>query len=665
MTEPRSRFVRSAVIVLLALGLLSGCSVLRSFDAAVGVREIEPKEYIALKRGDIFTTGQPSAATQETVTVAGLDQGVCAKLNTATPECLYSLDETAGISDERRLSALAELWTQRALSSKADSSDDSRLQAWLEAARHAYAYLFCTERDPRDRAFEDRQTQVRDYYNVAVQQVASHLFMQRKRRSHHSQAVQKTVIAGWTIQPDLSAIRLPTDLGPLSELIPASSLSFSGLRSQYRRDGFGAELVAAMSEPPPENAPLKTSEPGPRHRYYLTQSTAWSEMPYPVITALLLFQGDTLEEVLATRTVTLAAYDPYEYDAVSIQGQRVPLAAHFTAGYGLWLVRSDFSTQSLRTLLGREHGIERPHLYLMQPYDPNRRILLMIHGLASSPEAWVNVANEVMGDEELRQNFQVWQVYYPTNMPIAFSHYEIRRAIDSALTHFDPSAKQNASRGMVVIGHSMGGVISRLMVSSSTDQLLESLLEGADLPERRRQRIETRLKPPLVFEPMPQIERAIFIAAPHRGTEIAGGRLGRWLAGMVRLPVRLLEHLGDILQDAHAGTHAGRTAPHIPNSVDNLRQDDPFIRAAADLPISPKVRYHSIIARVSENGELITTDDGLVPYRSAHLAGADSEKIITSGHSVQETAAAILELRRILHEDIKDYSTGDAAEALK
>ena len=41
----------------------------------------------------------------------------------------------------------------------------------------------------------------------------------------------------------------------------------------------------------------------------------------------------------------------------------------------------------------------------------------MIHGLASSPEAWVNVANELLRDDEIRQAFQVWQFYYPPTCP--------------------------------------------------------------------------------------------------------------------------------------------------------------------------------------------------------------------------------------------------------
>src|SRR5690606_2862968 len=138
---------------------------------------------------------------------------------------------------------------------------------------------------------------------------------------------------------------------------------------------------------------------------------------------------------------------------------------------GLWLARSGFARQSLRTLFGREQGITRPHLYLMQPFDPDRRILLLVHGLASSPEAWVNVANEVMGDEALRREFQIWQVYYPTNMPLALNQAAIRSIFTDTLQHFDPQGTARASHDTVVIGHSMGGVLARLLVSSSGDRL--------------------------------------------------------------------------------------------------------------------------------------------------------------------------------------------------
>ena len=42
---------------------------------------------------------------------------------------------------------------------------------------------------------------------------------------------------------------------------------------------------------------------------------------------------------------------------------------------------------------------------------------------------------------------------------------------------------------------------------------------------------------------------------------------------------------------------------------------------------------------------VVVSSDGVVPYASAHLDGAASEQIVTSGHSVQKTAAAILALQ--------------------
>ncbi len=156
------------------------------------------------------------------------------------------------------------------------------------------------------------------------------------------------------------------------------------------------------------------------------------------MTAVLSFPGDDLETVLRIHEAELTVYDPYRHDTIRLAGTAVPLAANFTAGYGLWLARSGFAGQAIRNLLGSAEGLRAPHLYLMQPYDPDRRIVLMLHGLASSPEAWVNMANEIMGDEDLRRNYQIWQVYYPTNRPMAYNNRAIRQAFQDTLGHFDP-----------------------------------------------------------------------------------------------------------------------------------------------------------------------------------------------------------------------------------
>jgi pimeloyl-ACP methyl ester carboxylesterase len=633
--------------VLLAAALLAGC-------AGVKVGSISPADYLAQRRGDVLTTGKLSTSAQEVLRVIGSDADLCGK---SGPACRAALADSPGLSDEQRLSALSEVWLQVALaadkgaSAAEPSSPDAAIEAWLETARHAYAYLFFTARKPRDRAFEDRQTQVRDYYNYAVQQAITGLYRTYQRAgaigpsngsSNATDATPPQVpqVGNWRIGTDVTALRLPANSALPDELIPAASLTFSGLRNTYRRDGFGAELVAAAS----------------KRTYDASQqpSVPYRETPFPAVTALLLFDGNSLDDILHTRSLRIAAYDPYRTANVQLAGQEVPLAANFTSGYGLWLARSDFALQALRSLFGSAEGLTEPRIYLMQPYDPERRTIVMLHGLASSPEAWINVANEVLGDETLRRRYQVWQVYYPTNAPLPLNNQAIRRALAQTLAHFDPTGRAVASNNITLIGHSMGGVLARLMVSSSQDTLWEALLNSYPMQGAQQQRIEARLAPYLRFEPLPQVSDAIFIAAPHRGTPFANNRISRWVANLVTLPVTMLGQLNDISREliriAPARQDLG--AFRIPNSIDNLSDRDPFVRLSSGLPMNPRVRFHSIIGNDTPGLAQALSSDGIVPYESAHLDGAVSELVIASPHSVQENPLAILEIRRILREQL-------------
>lgn len=635
--------------LLLAAALLTGC-------AGVKVGSISPADYLAQRRGDVLTTGKLSTSAQEVLRVIGSDADLCGK---SGPACRAALADSPGLTDEQRLSALSEVWLQVALAADKGgttaepSSPDTAIEAWLETARHAYAYLFFTARKPRDRAFEDRQTQVRDYYNYAVQQAITGLYRTYQRAGSGAgstpqaptegappQVPQVPQVGNWRIGTDVTALRLPADSALPDELIPAASLTFSGLRNTYRRDGFGAELVAAASKRTYD----ESQQP----------SVPYRETPFPAVTALLLFDGNSLGDILRTRSLRIAAYDPYRTVTVQLAGQEVPLAANFTSGYGLWLARSDFALQALRSLFGSAEGLTEPRIYLMQPYDPERRTIVMLHGLASSPEAWINVANEVLGDETLRRRYQVWQVYYPTNAPLPLNNQAIRQALEQTLAHFDPSGKAVASNNLTLIGHSMGGVLSRLMVSSSEDKLWDALLSSYPMQGAQQQRMEAKLAPYLRFEPLPQVSDAIFIAAPHRGTPFANNRVSRWVANLVTLPVTMLGQLNDISREliriAPARQDLG--AFRIPNSIDNLSDRDPFVRLSSGLPMNPRVRFHSIIGNDTPGLAQALSSDGIVPYESAHLDGAASELVIASPHSVQENPLAILEIRRILREQL-------------
>jgi pimeloyl-ACP methyl ester carboxylesterase len=563
--------MRTLQLLVLAL-LLAGCS-------AVHVRDEPVDDYFAARRSDILTSGHLSASSRETLLTLGLDGRSCEK----DPQpCLARLTDARAVDDEHRLATMAELHL-----SLARTHEDESLDHYTQAARFSYAYLFFTARDPGQRAFEDRQTQVRDFYSFATERLTTLLFAGADDPDIHVGDVH---------------VQLPPGQTAPKELIPASRLVFDGIRNTYRRDGFGAAFVAVGA--PPE--PL-----------------------FLAVTVVLRFPGASLDEVLHAPDALLDVYDPYRYETTELGGRMVPLTANFTAPYALWLARSQFHREAGRALFSSAAALSQPRIYQMQPYDPQRRTIVMIHGLASSPEGWVNLVNEIMGDAELRRRYQVWQVFYPTNLPIPENVRNIRAALAAAL---------NPGDRVTLIGHSMGGVISRMLVTDSADGLWQTFFDHP-IDATQRQRLAV-LEPYLTLAPLPQVETAIFLASPHRGSPMAHAWIGRTAARLVRLPASVLKTVGSVA-DAISGElplQAEVLRHRHFSSVAYLSDEDRYLRATSELPIATGVTYHSIIG----------SNDEVVPYSSSHLDGAASEQIVTSGHSVQKTAAAILVIRGIL-----------------
>ena len=503
--------------------------------------------------------------------------------------------------DERRLVTSAEVHLSKALAADRKQMRRAAAHHYLEAARFGYASLSFA-------ASEDHRTQVRDLYGFATERLTSLLFG----------GVQYSKVR-------LGEVHVPLPYGQLTprELIPASHLQFEGVRNIYRRDGFGTAFVAVAAPPGSANAPQ-----------------ALNQSLFLAATVVLRFPGATLEEVLSTPDALLDVYDPYRDESARLGGRIVPLAANFTAPYALWLSRSQFSREAGRALFLQSAALKQPRIYAMQPHDPQRRTIVLIHGLASSPEGWVNLVNEIMGDEELRRRYQVWEVFYPTNLPIPENVRNIRARLLDALHALDPQGTAPASRHMTLIGHSMGGVISRLLIVDSPDSLWQTFFDRP-IDAEQRERLAV-LEPYLTFSPLPQVDRAIFLASPHRGSPMAHAWIGRAAARLVKLPTSLLQTLGSV---------ADTIAKELPLQADTLRHrqlssvaflsdEDRYLRATSTLPIAAGVTYHSIIG----------SNDEVVPYSSSHLDGAASEQLVPSGHSVQQTPAAILAIRTILRD---------------
>src|SRR5260370_7901491 len=111
---------------------------------------------------------------------------------------------------------------------------------------------------------------------------------------------------------------------------------------------------------------------------------------------------------------------------------------------------------------------------------------------------------------ELRARYQFGVFYYPTANPPVLSALAFRKDLATAERLYHPK------HGIVLVGHSMGGIVSR-MQAVDTGRVLwdECFHENAD---RLYAKIpaDNLLKQTLVFRADPAVKRIVFIYFPHR-----------------------------------------------------------------------------------------------------------------------------------------------------
>ena len=295
----------------------------------------------------------------------------------------------------------------------------------------------------------------------------------------------------------------------------------------------------------------------------------------------------------------------------------------------------------------------KPQIYLLEPYDPQKTPLLMVHGLQSTPVAFAMLVNALRMDPGIRCNYQVWQFYYPSGTPVLANAAALRDSLRETLAILDPGGRTHASRRLVVIGHSMGGVISRTLVSSSGEKVWSSVFRvPADQLNGDPATIEN-LQNILNFNRDPRIGRVIFMAAPFRGSPMADspiGRIGTSLTRLAPMEETGFSSLARENQEAMQPDGAEYYAVGRFSAVRTLSSKSTALIALASLPIP--IPFHSIIGQ-QRSGPKEGGSDGVVPYWSSHLDGADSELIVRSGHNVINNPEAIAEVIRILHEHQK------------
>ena len=342
--------------------------------------------------------------------------------------------------------------------------------------------------------------------------------------------------------------------------------------------------------------------------------------------------------------------------------RRIPLALDTSAHYAHGAGTSPLPKLGFFGLLGGREIGRRSGVYVLGDYDPDKRPLVMLHGLGSNPLIWARLSNAVWGDPLLREHFQIWHVVYQTNAPLLVTRWRVQTYLDQAWAILDPEADDPARQGMVLVGHSMGGVVSRLLCVDSGEVLWNAAFTVP--PDQLPGDAEDRegILATFRFQPYPGVTRAVFIAAPHRGSPTADGWLGRFTRLLVGRNVpevqalrRIAEQHPDVVQDAVRESYRLAAV----NSIATLQSAQPVRRAGEQLMPVPGIPHHTIAG--SLKGRTPETD-GAVPLDSTRLVTADSSLVIDTGHDVYRHDDAIAEVLRILHLELAVQRSGNAPD---
>ena len=454
-------------------------------------------------------------------------------------------------------------------------------------------------------------------------------------RSIYEFAVARTVqnIGRANLQPWRQATNVPTSDGnyiltcpkPVDpehdpsryDLFPTDTLKISGRFFKLRppaTSGVGAPLVAVG----------RGENPQFRQQYQLRRV-------YAPVTAVIKFSG---------RRAELGFVDPFMADRTTLGDHNFPLAVDLSAATAMLIAQERPERLGFSRVIRPEAYAETARLSQLQQFDPARTPVIFVHGLQETPAGWTTMINSLHEDAWIRKHYQFWVFSYPSGYPYPYSATLLRRDLDGIKRTF-PTHKR-----IVLIGHSMGGMICRLMITDAGDKIWRDIFgtspqqtplsgEGRDLLENS-----------IVFNHRPEVKRVIFISTPHRGSAIASGWIGRVGSSLVRTPhafTAIYASMRPLEKADPAAAHLGR----MPNSVDTLAPNDRFVQSVNKLPITPGIPYHSIMGDRGR-GDTPNSSDGVVPYRSSHLDGAESELIVNSNHGAQFNPDAIREVERIL-----------------
>jgi len=591
---------------------------------------------------------KPSERTMETLTRQGLNK----RYKTDPTRVLASLERTAqGQKDDADLIyALAELnWLEgrRHDQTKLISFDRQRdqvLDRYLDALTYAYDYLFspalAAGRQPSDPRFR----LACDIYNAALERLIRTALV--KGRVPMGESIELT------LRGQKAKVRLAVDEGSpwprneIGEMMFASDYELTGVETQTRQYGVGVPMIALRKKLKSDDNPASVA----LERFLPTEAA------FPL--TAFMHPKSRLEQPLDKKgdeEFVVELIDPIRFRQVGSDPKALlPLEFDLTTPLAYMWSKSeqfrDADREKIANLIKPGDLSKKSGLTLLRPYEPGKIPVVMVHGLASSPLTWIPMINELLNDPRVRENYQFMLFAYPTGAHVPIAMSSLREALWQARTQFNTEGAAPDFDQMVLLGHSMGGLLCHSLAVSSGDRFWQL---HSDRPFKEilgPPEVLTELRQFLFFEPMPSVRRVVYLATPHRGSDMSRGMIGRVSSSLIEDSDHIQKLLSTLIAD-NPDAFDRKRFRRLPNSIETLSTNSPVLTALLEMKSGPDVTFHSIIG-ANRPGPPADSTDGVVAYRSSHLDGVASEKLVRSDHSVQKSPEAIQEVRRVLIEHL-------------
>jgi len=414
------------------------------------------------------------------------------------------------------------------------------------------------------------------------------------------------------------------DPSAFKEVVPAGDISIQGISPRTATSGVGVPVVLWA----PKDSGVFAGQPG----------IPDAGLAFPATAILVNRSG----------IPCLEFRDTMKSDRTFLEGRERSLATDFSAPLAYAIAKGQNRTLDFNALFDTKSHLAFSGLYQLQNYDPNKIPVVFVHGLLCRPEAWTAATNQLLADPRIRKRYQFWYYRYPTGLPIWASAAKLRSELDRFNATLDPRNSNPRMREKVLVGHSMGGLISDLMIRRGGAPLWGQFFRKDPNQIAVKSSTREKLRNFFNFEGRSDVAEVIFVATPHRGSPLAERNLAGFLAGLIKLPALPLNT--DIVEIRRTLRDSMRPFFNAPaNGISCLKARSPILISILNLPMDRNITYYSVIGDEGKVGPIDKSSDGVVPYWSSHLNGAASEKIVPSGHGVNEDRYGIAEIDRILN----------------